>query len=216
MCYQCGYCGYNKIARSSSSDGQVRIRCSCGGTRQDGVNRMHAHWIHKPIDPAVIASQTYTKRTDSNPAGAKLAKVQRSPARPGKATSPPPFCSVTSSSSLRPFDQGHVEPPYFESHDKACSTIPLLGNPEEIGMVKVEPPDFLTQVHQEPQLFTLMDRSEEVGIEYAPDLMHPVWSPSTGGALDTQFSVAEDPLTSLQQNHLHQDNCLVDYDHPQS
>ena len=58
-CYLCGYCGKAKIARSASTDGQVRIRCECGGTRQDGVKRMHAHWVFMEVDDEKIASATY-------------------------------------------------------------------------------------------------------------------------------------------------------------
>jgi len=54
--YACGYCGYKKYTCSTGSDGQVRIRCKCGGMQSDGVLRMHAHWILQdpkcqPSDP---------------------------------------------------------------------------------------------------------------------------------------------------------------------
>jgi hypothetical protein len=42
--YACGYCGYQKLSCSAASDGQVRIRCKCGGLQADGKSRMHAHW----------------------------------------------------------------------------------------------------------------------------------------------------------------------------
>jgi hypothetical protein len=42
--YQCGYCGVTKLSASAGGDGRVRIRCSCGGRRYDGVPRMHAMW----------------------------------------------------------------------------------------------------------------------------------------------------------------------------
>merc|ERR1711935_38753 len=42
--YVCGYCGYQKLSCSKAGDGQVRIRCECGGVRADGVARMHALW----------------------------------------------------------------------------------------------------------------------------------------------------------------------------
>ena len=50
--YNCGYCGRLKTSASLCADGRVRIRCACGGQRQDGVPRMHANW--KPITGSMI------------------------------------------------------------------------------------------------------------------------------------------------------------------
>ena len=50
--YSCGYCGRIKISASLCADGQVRIRCLCGGKREDGNPRMHANWKAPPeTDP---------------------------------------------------------------------------------------------------------------------------------------------------------------------
>lgn len=50
--YNCGYCDRLKTSASLCADGRVRIRCACGGQRQDGVPRMHANW--KPITGSMI------------------------------------------------------------------------------------------------------------------------------------------------------------------
>ena len=39
--YACYYCGTKKWSSSMGSDGKVRIRCSCGGSKQDDKPRMH-------------------------------------------------------------------------------------------------------------------------------------------------------------------------------
>ena len=51
--YTCYFCGLQKVATSTPSDGIVRIRCPCGGMRSDGVTRMHAKWSLEP-DVAVL------------------------------------------------------------------------------------------------------------------------------------------------------------------
>ena len=40
--YKCDYCSQQKWSKSTGSDGQVRIRCGCGGGRKDGKPRLHA------------------------------------------------------------------------------------------------------------------------------------------------------------------------------
>ena len=50
--YNCGYCSRLKTSASLCADGHARIRCACGGQRQDGVPRMHANW--KPITGSMI------------------------------------------------------------------------------------------------------------------------------------------------------------------
>ena len=42
--YLCAHCGRRKTSSSACSDGRVRIRCECGGHRQDGQPRMHVSW----------------------------------------------------------------------------------------------------------------------------------------------------------------------------
>ena len=39
--YRCDYCGIAKASTSGVKNGRTRIRCQCGGTRQDGVLRLH-------------------------------------------------------------------------------------------------------------------------------------------------------------------------------
>ena len=46
--YNCGYCGRLKISASRCTDGQVRIRCQCGGVKRDGILRVHANWRVAP------------------------------------------------------------------------------------------------------------------------------------------------------------------------
>merc|ERR1711907_173521 len=100
-CYRCGYCGFNKIARSSSSDGQVRIRCSCGGMKQDGKNRMHAHWHYTEVDPILIQQQTYVKPDPTTkPATKQGAPSKESPASIFAAVKQP----VPPTFSSTPFD----------------------------------------------------------------------------------------------------------------
>jgi len=53
--YICGYCGIHRTSASACSDGRVRIRCDCGGVRQDKIPRMHAHW--KPLSGVRIHPQ---------------------------------------------------------------------------------------------------------------------------------------------------------------
>lgn len=56
--YSCKYCGTVKTSASLCNDGRVRIRCTCGGQRQDGVPRMHAKW--QPLQEGIEQLQ-YTK-----------------------------------------------------------------------------------------------------------------------------------------------------------
>ena len=74
--YACGYCGYKKYTCSTGSDGQVRIRCKCGGMQSDGVLRMHAHWILQdpncqPSDPkpnvSLVPLNTITQQVNTRP-----------------------------------------------------------------------------------------------------------------------------------------------------
>ena len=39
--YRCDYCGIAKASTSGVKNSRTRIRCQCGGTRQDGVLRLH-------------------------------------------------------------------------------------------------------------------------------------------------------------------------------
>merc|ERR1719272_384836 len=38
--YICGYCGIHRTSASACSDGRVRIRCDCGGVRQEKIPRL--------------------------------------------------------------------------------------------------------------------------------------------------------------------------------
>ena len=49
--YSCTYCSVVKTSASLCADGRVRIRCWCGGHRQDGQKRMHANW--KAVDTSI-------------------------------------------------------------------------------------------------------------------------------------------------------------------
>lgn len=54
--YGCGYCGVHRTSASACSDGRVRIRCECGGVRQDSIPRIHANW--KPLSGVRITIPT--------------------------------------------------------------------------------------------------------------------------------------------------------------
>ena len=41
--YNCLYCGIHRTSASACCDGRVRIRCDCGGVRQDNIPRFHPH-----------------------------------------------------------------------------------------------------------------------------------------------------------------------------
>ena len=43
--YRCGYCGIHRTSSSSDAYRRVRIRCGCGGIKQDQNTRTHAHWL---------------------------------------------------------------------------------------------------------------------------------------------------------------------------
>jgi len=86
--YACGYCGYKKYTCSTGSDGQVRIRCKCGGMQSDGVLRMHAYWILQdakcqPSDPNVsliplnaIAQQPVSTRPNDGVVNDKIEALE--------------------------------------------------------------------------------------------------------------------------------------------
>ena len=40
--YRCGFCGRNKESNSGTHNKRTRIRCECGGPKQDGQPRMHS------------------------------------------------------------------------------------------------------------------------------------------------------------------------------
>ena len=67
--YICGYCGIHRTSASACSDGRIRIRCDCGGVRQDKVPRMHAHW--KPLSGVRI----YPQRMHINEIGDKTSHL---------------------------------------------------------------------------------------------------------------------------------------------
>jgi len=58
--YQCGYCGTHKMSASMGKDGRVRIRCGCGGQKQDGHESMHMKWIPLPHLSAAIVAHPHT------------------------------------------------------------------------------------------------------------------------------------------------------------
>ena len=71
--YICGYCGIHRTSASACSDGRVRIRCECGGLRQDNVPRIHAHWkplsgvrIHRSNGPGNCVPMMESLQGDDN------------------------------------------------------------------------------------------------------------------------------------------------------
>ena len=40
--YRCGFCGRNRESNSGTHNKRTRIRCECGGPKQDGQPRMHS------------------------------------------------------------------------------------------------------------------------------------------------------------------------------
>merc|ERR1712086_400255 len=90
--YRCDYCGIAKASTSGVKNGRTRIRCQCGGTRQDGVLRLHQQWSVTFEDTSKIRRPTecYTQRPQfcidtHDVQSSRSHHMKRKPAQPWQA-----------------------------------------------------------------------------------------------------------------------------------
>jgi len=90
--YRCDYCGIAKASTSGVKNGRTRIRCQCGGTRQDGVLRLHQQWSVTFEDTSKIRRPTecYTQRPQfcidtHDVQSSRSHQMKRKPAQPLQA-----------------------------------------------------------------------------------------------------------------------------------
>jgi len=101
--FLCGYCGQVKESSSGVINNRTRIRCECGGPKQDGKARMHSKWEVVSRQPEEVADQQ--KRRHLHRSMLKAVKQQ-----PPSASQPaPPNCFFSKSSSKLPHTNRAVE-----------------------------------------------------------------------------------------------------------